>query len=182
VFEVLGELGFVYDSSVFPCPGYYAAKATAIGVHALRGRRSRSVVDDPRVLTAPADPYRVGRPYYRRGSGIVELPIGVTTDATGRLPYIGTSVVLAGRVGARLLTTMIEKRPLVNLELHGIDVADADQDGLSFLRPYQPDLRVSAERKLEALVTALHALRSAGARFVTLAEAAERFRTGADVR
>ena len=183
VFGVLDELGVAYDSSVFPCPAYFAAKAVAIGGIALRGRRSRSVIDDPRVLSAPADPYMPGTPYWRRdrdqhddGGGVVELPIGVTRTLTGRLPYIGTNVVLGGERVARLLTAGIVGRPLVNLELHGIDLADADEDGLGWLRPHQVDLRRTAREKEAALRAAIGALRKAGYRFVTLAEAASVYR------
>lgn len=171
VFEVLEDAGYAYDSSVFPCPSYYAAKATAIATIAARGRTSRSIVDDPRVLAAPADPYRVGRPYWQHGQGLCELPIGVTRGP--RLPYIGTTVVLAGERGARLLTRGIVGRPLVSLELHGIDLADADADGLGWLRPHQQDLRRSAREKEAALRAAVGALRDAGYRFVTCAEAAD---------
>ncbi|HJL19111.1 MAG TPA: polysaccharide deacetylase family protein [Sandaracinaceae bacterium LLY-WYZ-13_1] len=173
VFDVLADLGVRYDSSVFPCPAYYAAKTAAIGAIRARGRRSHSVVDDPRVLGAPADPYRVGRPYWRRGGGLLELPIGVTRGP--RLPFIGTSVVLSGEMGARWLTRATIGRPLVNLELHGIDLADADEDGLGFLAPHQPDLRRSARAKAAALRAAVRELRGAGYRFVTLREAAEAF-------
>lgn len=172
VLDVLSELGVTYDSSVFPCPAYYAAKAVAIGAIRARGRRSHSIVDDPRVLSAPADPYRVGRPYWSRGDGLIELPIGVTRDLTGRLPYIGTSVVLAGERGARTLTRLVAGRPLVNLELHGIDLADADDDGLGFLRPHQPDLRRSAREKEAALRAAISELRAQGYAFVRLRDAA----------
>ncbi|MBX3270294.1 MAG: polysaccharide deacetylase family protein [Sandaracinaceae bacterium] len=173
VFGVLAELGVAYDSSVFPCPAYYAPKVAAIQWIRLRGRRSRSIVDDPRVLSAPADPYRVGVPYWRRGDGVLELPIGVTRGA--RLPYIGTSVVLAGPRGARALTRMIAGRPLVSLELHGIDLADAGEDGLGFLVPHQVDLRRSAAAKEASLRAAIEGLRDAGYRFVTCAEAARAF-------
>jgi hypothetical protein len=172
VFELLGELGYRYDSSVFPSPPYYAAKAAAMAVIRVRGRRSRSILDDPRMLTAPADPYRVGKPYWRRGTGMIELPIGVTRGTTGKLPYIGTTVVLAGEDGARRLTNLVSGRPLVNLELHGIDLADASADGLEWLRPHQPDLRRSAMEKEAALKSAVHTLRAAGYRFVTLSDAA----------
>lgn len=175
VFEVLAELGVRYDSSVFPCPPYYGAKAAAIAGIQLRGRRSHSVVDDPRVLAAPADPYRVGRPYWRRGGGVLELPIGVTRGFTGRLPFIGTSVVLSGARGARILTRLTVGRPLVSLELHGIDLADAREDGLGFLAPHQPDLRRSAADKALALRASIAELRAAGYRFVTLQRAAARF-------
>lgn len=176
--EVVAEAGLRYDSSVFPCPPYYGAKVAAIGAIRLRaalgrGRPSRSIVDDPRVLSAPADPYRLGRPYWRRGDGLLELPIGVTRGP--RLPYIGTSVVLAGERGADWLSRAMVGRPLVNLELHGIDLADAEADGLQALAPHQPDLRVSAEGKERALRAAIHRLRAAGYRFVRLADAADAF-------
>ncbi len=171
VFEVLDELGTAYDSSVFPCPGYYGAKAAVIGGMRLFGRHSRSIVDTPRVLSAPADPYRAGAPYWKRGAGTVELPIGVTRGP--RLPYIGTNVVMSGERGARWFTRAITGRPLVNLELHGIDLADAREDGLTFLAPHQHDLRRPAADKARALRAAIAELRRAGYRFVTLREAAD---------
>lgn len=179
VFRVLEELDVAYDSSVFPCPAYYSAKAAVIGLLGLRGRPSQSIVDDPRVLRAPADPYRVGVPYWSRGAGTLELPIGVTRTASGRLPFIGTSVVLAGPRGAAALAKLAVGRPLVNLELHGMDLADAEKDELGFLAPHQPDLRRTVADKRAALVSAVEALRSHGYRFVTLAEAADHFHAGA---
>lgn len=175
VFAILEDLGVRYDSSVFPCPSYFAAKSAAIAGIALRGRKSHSIVDDPRVLLAPADPYRVGKPYWKKGSGMIELPIGVTRDTTGRLPYIGTSVVLWGEPAAKQLTRAIAGRPFVNLELHGIDLSDAEQDGLDFLRPHQPDLRKTYAQKAAALRAAIQQLREAGYEFVTCEEAASAF-------
>lgn len=174
VFEVLEDLDYAYDSSVFPCPTYYAAKTLAIGAIKARGRESHSVVDDPRVLLAPADPYRRGHPYWTHGRGLLELPIGVTRDGTGRMPYIGTSVVLSGEPGARLLTDMVAGRPFVNLELHGIDLADAQEDGLAWLMPHQPDVRRSARAKEAALRSAIGTLRRHGYELVTIEEAARR--------
>ncbi len=173
----VASLGARYDSSVFPCPAYYSAKALAMTAIALRGRRSMSVLDHPRVLTAPADPYRMGARFTERGEGLLELPIGVTSLASGRLPFIGTSVVLGGERSARFLTRRILGRPLVNLELHGIDLADAERDGLQFLAPHQVDLRRSVDDKRASLIVAVEELRKAGYEFVTLAQAAERLRT-----
>jgi peptidoglycan/xylan/chitin deacetylase (PgdA/CDA1 family) len=175
VFAHLAELGVGYDSSVFPCPGYYGAKLTALAAIRVRGRRSHSVVDTPRMLAAPADPYRVGTPYTRRGNGMLELPIGVTRDVTARLPFIGTSLVMAGERGADWLARQMVGRPLVNLELHGIDLLDAAGDGLEFLAPHQFDLRKSLEHKRTVLLRAIWVLRGAGYRFVTLQQAAEAF-------
>ncbi|HEX5656558.1 MAG TPA: polysaccharide deacetylase family protein [Polyangiales bacterium] len=173
LFEVLAGEAVRYDSSVFPCPPYYLAKAAAIGLIKARGRQSRSVVDDPRVLSAPAEPYYVGRPYYRRGAGLREFPIGVSGDWSMRLPYIGTTVALAGERGARWLTRLAS-RSFVNLELHGIDLSDAHEDGLRGLVPYQQDLRRSAAEKRLALASALSELKRQGYTFVTLAEATRR--------
>jgi peptidoglycan/xylan/chitin deacetylase (PgdA/CDA1 family) len=169
VFEVLGELGVTYDSSVFPCPAYYAAKAAKITLIALRGRTSRSIVDTPTVLAAPTRPYRVGRPYWRPGHGLLELPVQVTRGP--RLPFYGTSITMGGPQVARRLARMCAGEPLVNVELHGIDVLDAS-DGLEALRPHQVDVRVAVSRKMEALEAAVDELRAAGYDFVTLREAA----------
>jgi peptidoglycan-N-acetylglucosamine deacetylase len=180
VFDVLAELGVAYDSSVFPCPAYFAAKTAAIGLIALRGRKSRSVVDTPAVLAAPVRPYRAGRPYWRRhrpgqacgGGDILELPIQVTRGP--RLPLIGTSITMSGAAIARRLTKMCVGEPFVNLELHGIDVLDA-HDGLGALKAFQRDVNISCDKKLDALHAAFDVLRDEGYAFVTLAEAAAAF-------
>jgi peptidoglycan/xylan/chitin deacetylase (PgdA/CDA1 family) len=175
VFDVLLELGVDYDSSVFPCPAYYGAKTAVIGGMSLLGRPSRSIVDTPRVLQAPTEPYYAGRPYWRpleRGgaNGVLELPIQVTRGL--RLPFIGTTVTLAGPSRARWLARMCVGAPLINLELHGIDVLDAS-DGLDELRPYQKDVRVERDAKLAALHAVYELLRAEGYSFVTLREAAK---------
>jgi peptidoglycan/xylan/chitin deacetylase (PgdA/CDA1 family) len=172
VFHALEELGVGYDSSVFPCPPYYGAKAMAMLGIRLRGRRSRSILDTPRVLTAPTRPYRVGTPYWTRGRRLLELPVQVTPVL--RLPFIGWTLNLAGPSRARLLARMCVGEPLVNLELHGIDVLDAT-DGLAELAPHQPDVAVPLARKLNVLGGVVDVLRRAGYAFVTLREAAESF-------
>ncbi len=175
VVEKLVKLGYRYDSSVFPCPSYYSAKAAAMGAMRARGRVSRSVLDDPRILSAPTEPYRMARPYRRRGHGLLELPIGVTRAVAGRLPYIGTSLVLGGPTAARVLSRGMRGRKLVNLELHGIDLADAEADNLQWLAPYQPDLRVPLAQKQASLRAAIRELREMGYTFVRLDDAADQF-------
>ncbi len=172
VFGLLPMLGYRWDSSVFPCPAYMGLKDLAIATYRLRGRESRSVVDTPLVLTAPTHPYHSGTPYHRRGDGLLELPIQVTRGL--RLPYIGTTLMMAGVTGARALTSMVKGEPLVNLELHGIDVLDR-QDGLGDLAPTQRDLAVPTKTKLDVLTAVVSDLRRAGYRFVTLDEAARAF-------
>jgi peptidoglycan/xylan/chitin deacetylase (PgdA/CDA1 family) len=170
LYEVLAEHGVAYSSSVFPCPWYYAPKAALIGVKAALGRPSKSLVDDPRVLLAPRGPYRIGQPYYRTGQGVLEFPIQVTPGL--RLPYIGTSLMMGGPAGAEWLTRRLLGTPLINLELHGIDVLDSF-DGLQALASYQPDVRISARRKLATLDRVVATLKEAGYSFLTLAALAQ---------
>jgi peptidoglycan-N-acetylglucosamine deacetylase len=171
LYEALERCGVQYSSSVFPCPPYYLAKLAAITWGSLRGRRSSSLIDTPRVLTAPRRPYRVGAPYWRRGSGLLELPIQVTPLL--RLPFIGTSLTLAGPALSRWLTRSLIGEPLINLELHGVDLLD-QHDGLSALASLQVDLRVPVRQKQEVLRVVVQTLGAAGYEFVTLKEAAQR--------
>jgi peptidoglycan/xylan/chitin deacetylase (PgdA/CDA1 family) len=167
--DLLRESGLSYDSSVFPCPSYYALKVAAIAGMQARRRESRSIVDVPEVLRAPTAPYRVGRPYWFRGTGIWEIPIQVTRKA--RLPFIGTALTLAGSFGARLLAKGVLGEPFVNLELHGIDALD-ERDGLVDLAAKQRDLRISWSKKLEAIDAAVELLRHQGYRGVRMDELA----------
>jgi peptidoglycan-N-acetylglucosamine deacetylase len=169
LYEVLRGAGVSYSSSVFPCPSYYLLKSLAIVWKRWRGRPSHSIIDTPRVLTAPPRPYRIGQPYTRPGTGLLELPIQTTPWL--RLPWIGTSITLGKPWLARWLTRQLVGEPFLNLELHGIDVLDR-HDGLEGLVPYQPDVRVTLENKLRALDAVIDTLKSAGYRFVTLRDAA----------
>ncbi|MGB8329737.1 MAG: polysaccharide deacetylase family protein [Polyangiales bacterium] len=172
LFDALEASGVEYDSSVFPCPSYYVAKALAIAAIRIRGRTSASFLDHPSVLRAPRHPYRIGRPYWRVGRGLLELPIGVTP---WRLPYIGTSLVWGGPRVTEHLTKQMLGMELINLELHGFDAADAVQDGLDWLVPHRADLKRTATEKLRSLGTAIRIIRDAGYELVTLEEAARRF-------
>ena len=173
LYDTLLEAEVQYSSSVFPCPAYYGLKTAAILAKRLRGRQSRSLIDDPRVLTAPAQPYWVGDPYWQRGDRLLELPIQTTPWL--RLPFIGTSVTLGGEWLARAMARQLTNQPLVNLELHGLDVLDA-ADGLEQLRPLQPDVRRSVDKKLAALDVVVETLRDAGYAFVPLQRAADALR------
>jgi hypothetical protein len=170
LFDVLEDCGVAFDSSVFPCPSYWAAKALVLASMRARGKSSASVLDTPRVMFAPSRPYRPGASWHERGSrAFLELPIQVTPWA--RLPFIGTSIMLAGIRGARLLARMLAHEPFVNLELHGIDFLDAT-DGLTDLTPHQPELRRPLTTRLAALEAALDELHQAGFQFIPLHQAA----------
>jgi hypothetical protein len=157
--DAIASLGYVYDSSVFPAPGYYAAKAVVMTGLRLIGRKSGAVMTNPRALAAPCDPYRpdMRKPWRRGQAPLVELPIAVTPGL--RVPAIGTNLLLAPTwLRARWMEDM-RARPFFNFELHGIDLVDAELDGMpADLVARQPDLRaplVTKQRALEATLERL---------------------------
>jgi hypothetical protein len=171
--DQLEDRGYLYDSSVFPCPAYYLAKAGAIGLAGVRGRPSESILGDPRVLLSSGEPYRVGRDgIWSSGNGLCELPISVIGAL--RVPFIGTALTLLGKVGAGVLARSAARKRFVNLELHGIDFVDAEGDGVSHLVEHQPDLKVSLTKKLGILERVVRILLDAGMEPMRLADAATR--------
>ena len=167
--EMLRARRYRYDSSAFPSLAYYGAKAAVMGAMRLVGRKSGSILDTPRVLAAPLGPYRpaAGSPYKEGALDIVELPMTVTPLA--RLPIFGTSLVTAPGWMRRHLIDVATRAPFFNLELHGIDLADADADEIPpALIARQPDLRRPLAHKLAALDETLAAAQAAGARFSRL--------------
>jgi hypothetical protein len=150
--DSIAAMGYLYDSSLFPAPGYYAAKAVVMAGLRLVGRRSGAVMTNPRALAAPCDPYRPDmRAPWRRGQApVVELPIAVTPGL--RVPAIGTNLLLAPAwLRSRWLGEM-RARPFFNFELHGIDLVDAERDGIpADLVARQPDLRAPLTAKQRAL-------------------------------
>lgn len=169
------DLDYAYDSSMFPAPGYYAAKAAVMAALAVARRPSGAVLTNPRGLLAPADPYRpsTAAPWKRGDAPLVELPIAVTPGL--RLPAIGTNLLLApGFLRSRLLGAMA-RRAHFNFELHAIDLADADTDGIpGELVARQMDLRASGAQKLAALEETLDRV-TGEYEMVTLSEAAAHF-------
>ena len=170
--DTLARLGYRYDSSVFPAPGYYAAKAAVMAALAAAGRPSGAVLTNPRALAAPADPYRPSMvaPWRRGQAPVVELPVAVTPWT--RVPAIGTSLLAAPAWLRTRLVAMMARRDFFNLELHGIDFADAEKDGIpGELVDRQPDLRIPIDTKLERLDRVLDEV-AARWSFATLGEVA----------
>jgi hypothetical protein len=167
ILHLLVRRGYRYDSSVFPSWPYYLAKAGVMGVMRLFGRTSRSVLGDPRALLAPTEPYRPGRTPFSRGDGrLVELPISVTRGL--RLPGIGTAILTAPTRLRLLLLDQLRVRRFFNFELHGLDLLDAEADGIpAVLVNRQPDLRVPLADKLRAFSATIDRLRL-DYRFATL--------------
>jgi peptidoglycan/xylan/chitin deacetylase (PgdA/CDA1 family) len=174
--DLLCERGYRYDSSAFPSIPYYLAKAAIMAGLRLRGRTSGSILGSPRVLTAPRAPYSpaADHPYRRGDRPLVELPMTVTPWL--RMPVIGTALVTLPPWLRRRLVAAALRASFFNLELHGIDLADADGDELPpELVARQPDLRRSLAWKTAALDETLNAIRAARAEVVTLRTAGDRF-------
>ncbi len=139
------------------------------------GRTSGAVLTSPRALAAPASPYRPSaRAPWRRGRAeLVELPVAVTPFL--RAPAIGTSLLLAPPWLRRRLVAAMGRRGFFNLELHGIDLVDAEEDGIpGELVARQPDLRLPLARKLAALEAVLDQVQG-GFRMALLGDLAERW-------
>jgi hypothetical protein len=173
VHRVLADRGYRYDSSMFPSPPYWIAKLGVMAVMALRGRTSASVVGDPRALLAPAEPYRPDpvQPWRRGQSPLVELPVAVVPFA--RLPAIGTLLAVSPEPVRRAVLAAMARRPFFNLELHGIDLADAIADRIpTQLAGRQPDLRVPFVEKRRRFLQTIEELRAAGYELMPLREVA----------
>ncbi len=172
ILEELMRLGYLYDSSVFPSPGYYAAKLAMMSAMRILGRSSGAVTTDPRSLLAPIVPYRPSAqaPWKRGQASVVQLPIGVTPVT--RIPLIGTSLLLApSRLRAGWLDS-VRHQSFLNLEFHALDLVDATEDRIpNCLVRKQPDLRIPGREKLRILEATLDRL-AADYQFATLASAA----------
>lgn len=155
ILAILRQQGYLYDSSIFPCPPYYLAKAMILGWMSLQKRQSRSIIGSPRVLFSPTHPYKPGiDPHhpsedqaFTNQQELWELPISVIPGI--RLPFIGTSIALYPRYLLPSMTWAITRHnPFLNLEFHGIDLLDIeDHISLNALASYQPDLHIPLVEK-----------------------------------
>ncbi|HUK66994.1 MAG TPA: polysaccharide deacetylase family protein [Anaeromyxobacteraceae bacterium] len=172
---VLLAEGYRYDASAFPAAPYYLAKAAVLFARRLVGRPSAAILDRPRVLFAPRVPYRphVREPYAKGEAELIELPVATGLFA---LPLTGAFISLAPRQAVRLVARALLSRPLLDLELHGLDLLDRTEVPPA-LPAFQPELRVPLELRLSRLAAFVgdHRDRS----WVPLAEAADELRVTA---
>ncbi len=167
----LSELGYRYDSSVFPAPGYYLAKVLVMGALRAIGRKSGAVITNARALAAPIHPYQpdASAPWKRGDAPLWELPIAVTSRT--RTPVIGTNLLLAPSWLRDHWLASMAKRDFFNFEMHGIDLCDASEDEMPApLVARQPDLRVGIETKLSNLSAIIESIAASGFTFASLSD------------
>ncbi|TNF27747.1 MAG: polysaccharide deacetylase [Deltaproteobacteria bacterium] len=138
VLELLAERGYAYDSSLFPAPPYYLAKAAYLAMLRVTGRKSQSILDHPSVM------WQRRTPHMRHG--LLEIPVTVLPWL--RVHVIGTSLLQLGERGYSVIRPWLRQVEVVNLELHGIDLCDLETDGIDPVLKTQPDLRVDLATKL----------------------------------
>jgi len=149
--QAVAARGHAYDASIFPAAPYWAAKAVAMAWLRIRGRRTRAILDSPRVLGAPRLPYRpdLSRPERRGTAPLLELPMSVTPGT--RVPFIGGFLLLAPWPMVRGAYAQLRGDAFLSLELHAVDLL-GPEDGLpAALGRAQPDLRMPRETKLARL-------------------------------
>ncbi len=146
--QEVAALSYRYDSSVLPSLPYYLAKVSVIAAMTARGRRSDSIATGLRSFLGPGAPYR------RADAALVELPMSVTPRL--RVPLIGTTLLSAPAALRTRLERVADRLRHFHLELHAIDLADADADGIAApLVARQPELRASLADKRARLATLL---------------------------
>lgn len=136
--EVIAERGYTYDSSVFPCVPYFAARALIIGAMSLFGRTSKSIIGNPRDALGGNAPHALA-------PNVLELPISVIPGL--EFPLLGTALSLAGPVGVLPLVPFVRRMAMANFEFHALDLLDDTDVRDPALRSAQPDLRVPVAKK-----------------------------------
>ena len=157
LFDAIEDLGYTYDSSFFPTPTYFAARATAIALYQIRQRQSRSLIGDVREFLAPRTPFFPDRNCRFKPAKdatcarkLIEIPISVASFA--RIPWLGTTLTLAPDSMGQLMTrSVLKKTTPAILELHAIDFADGHDGFTQALVNAQNDLNVPIHDKTRRL-------------------------------
>jgi len=141
--SLLAKRGYLYDSSFFPSPPYYLAKAAYLSMYRLLRKPSHSVLGSPGVLFAKRLPHLLHPD--EAGTPLVELPVTVLPGT--RFPFIGTSLISGGMGGWKCMRPFLSRVPFVNLEFHAIDMTDHQLDEIDDVLLKQPDQRVPLDAK-----------------------------------
>lgn len=145
----VAALGYGYDSSVLPSPTYFAAKLGILGLRRLQGRRSVSQATGLRAFLAPTNVH------YLPEVGLWEVPVSVSRGL--RLPLTGTFLLgdappMLTRLQAESLRREAARKAHLHVELHAIDLADPEADGIDpRIVAAQRELATPLSRRIERL-------------------------------
>lgn len=165
VMQALEDQNYLYDSSIFPTPAYFALRAAAIGFHAIKRRQSQSLPGDLRQFMAQRKSYRPRKgQLYRSGTAkrarkIWELPIATTPWM--RLPFIGTNISISPNYLNKMLAISqgFSSAP-IHLELHAADFIDHSDGVAAELIHHQADLRLKAADKINKISSIIEYLQN----------------------
>jgi len=149
--NLLNERGYLYDSSFFPCPAYYMAKAGYLAAYQLLKRPSNSILGSPSVLFSTRHPHRL-----KKHGNLLEFPMTVTPGL--RFPVIGTSLISMGKSGWKIAHAMLKNTPFVQIEFHAIDMTDHELDQIDDALLQQPDQKMPLRQKAELFKEAIEDL------------------------
>ena len=142
--EGLQATGMRYDASILPSPPYYALKALVLALYAAQGRASCAQLGPAWHTLLPRRPFRM------RPGHLLELPVCVATPL--RLPLTGALCGMLPRAVLAPLVRSLRRQPVVTLNMHALDFADLQADGLPrSWAPRQPELRRPVSLRLARL-------------------------------
>ncbi len=148
VMGLLEDLGYTYDSSVFP--SLITTPISLVNWIMNRGRLSQGIGGSLNVGLAPKTPYRPHREkIWRRGDmGLMELPPSILPII--QLPFLGTLLYLWGRKVFTLSYHYLRlfRRPML-YELHGIEMVDYYRSVQDDRLKVKPGLLKTMEEKLD---------------------------------
>jgi peptidoglycan/xylan/chitin deacetylase (PgdA/CDA1 family) len=151
VVDILEHHGYWYESSVLP---FYLKQVQEFAYGLMTHGRFRST-GGWRNSFAPGNPYAPAQgKLHRRGSRrITEVPIATVPGV--RLPFYSTIHFAFGRTSFDASYALVRRgRPQFTYELHSIDLADCDEDGLRERYPgidRHPCLKQPAKQNAEFL-------------------------------
>ncbi len=162
--DALEHAGFYWDSSVYPSPLFYGAKAAMLATYNLLNRTPALLFDTPRVLSAPREPYRPGTAFRRGRRALFELPVA---DPYGA-PLNGHLLSSLSDSLVERLAALTKRREHLVIAFHAMELADPD-DVPSALALHHPVLANPWRERQRALQRAL-ALFADGRALLTCSE------------
>jgi hypothetical protein len=182
---LLKEMGYRYDSSVFPTSLMPLMKIAHWASMSGQAKPNRTTMGMWRYMAAPITPYQTSQTSLsKRGEGgLIEFPVSVTPIL--RIPFFATMLLMAGNKFYQALYRSIKRAGLpVHFQMHLSDFVDYSLPELQNQIPstrhgaYVPQaLGTPLKKKLEVFKKIMD-LMTADYEFITLKEWAERIKGG----